>query len=86
MRLHVRALRRLLLAREVLQLEFSFVDVDANDPERDIIARLWNVLTFRPDASHTVERLCRSDEIGVDAFADLLREASDAADWSEHFW
>ena len=88
MRHHVSTLRRHLFAEEdLMKYEFFFIDVDNNSvPERDIVARLWKTLTYRPDVAPRVEQLCQGEDIGQERFADFLREATEAADWPEDLW
>ena len=87
MRHHVSTLRRHLFAEEdLMKYEFFFIDVGASVPERDIVARLWNTLTYRPDVAPRVEQLCRGEDIGQERFANLLQEATEAANWPEDLW
>ena len=80
----VRNLRRHLLGE--IHMEFSFINIDANDRESEIVDRLWNTLIFRPDMASRVEQLCRGRDIKLEPFADLLREAIDAGDWPQDLW
>ena len=70
----------------LLDFEISFINIDANDPEWEIVDRLWNVLIFRPDIATDIEAACRGADIRMDTIADLLRAAIEAADWPEGLW
>lgn len=82
----VRVLKQYLRAECHMDSEINFIHIDANDPEREIVDRLWNVLTFRPDVASGVEQRCRGKSINMIPFADLLRKAIEAADWPEDLW
>ena len=82
----ISALRRHLLSEFDMRSEFSFINIDANDPVWQIVDRLWKTLIFRPDVASRVEQLCRGPDILLQPFADLLREAIDAGDWPQDLW
>ena len=69
-----------------MEYEISYIHIDANDPELEMVSRLWNVLIFRPDIASFVEEACRGGDILLIPFADLLREAIDAADFPKGIW
>ena len=79
-------LKQSLLSEFHMDSELSFINIDANDPEREIVARLWNVLIFRPDVVSRVEQLCRGKDILLQPFANLLQEAIEAAEWPQDLW
>ena len=78
-----------LLSKCHMHSEFSFINIDANDPECEIVDRLWNILIFRPDVASKVEHLCRGGDGGdikLPTFANLLQKAIDAGDWPQDLW
>ena len=83
---HLQRLRRHLHQENEMDFEFFYIRIDADEAEREVVARLWRVLMFRPDVARRVRQLCQSKELMLQPFADLLRRAIDAADWPEDFW
>ena len=71
---------------EEMKMEFDFVDVYGNDVENEILGRMWNMLTFRPDMACKVAELCRNKEVGMSTVSDYLEEAIEEAKWPEDFW